>query len=123
MIRILITGLILSETDSYLILLTVKRIQQQSMKPFCHVLKTFFLKDVLKKYSTVLDFMLNLRTCLAGLEQDWSNENLGRREERRTRNYTHHRINIIRLDIDVFKSFPPFFIKNLLGIITNIKFR
>ena len=38
---------------------------------------------MLRKYSTVLDFMLNLRTSLVSLEMDWADENLVVRRERR----------------------------------------
>merc|ERR1712107_38251 len=45
-------------------------------------------ETVLKKYSTVLDLMLSIRTSLVSLELDWANENLSTGQRRGPHNTT-----------------------------------
>eukprot|EP00088_Acartia_fossae_P012325 TRINITY_DN16353_c0_g1_i10.p1 TRINITY_DN16353_c0_g1~~TRINITY_DN16353_c0_g1_i10.p1 ORF type:complete len:982 (+),score=253.08 TRINITY_DN16353_c0_g1_i10:307-2946(+) len=52
-------------------------------------------KEALGKYSSVLEFMVSLRTCLVSLEMDWTNHTLNRRQKKDT-NYHQHRLHIIR---------------------------
>jgi len=53
-------------------------------------------EDILSKYSRVVDFMLNLRTCLVSLELDWAQENLVLRSVKKEVQPRLHKINIIR---------------------------
>jgi len=53
-------------------------------------------EEVLRKYSTVVEYMLNLRTSLVGLELDWANENIVLRKNRKTFSYHQHRIGLMR---------------------------
>jgi len=53
-------------------------------------------QDVLSKYSSVLELMMTIRTCLVSLELDWANQNLGLRKNKKKSDSHQHRLNIIR---------------------------
>ena len=52
--------------------------------------------DTVAKYSTILDFQLELRLALLSLELDWASENLVRREERSSHRRLLHKVSLMR---------------------------
>ena len=52
--------------------------------------------DTVAKYSTILDFMIELRLAMVALELDWANENLVLRRDEKTDKLILHKINLMR---------------------------
>jgi hypothetical protein len=52
--------------------------------------------DTVAKYSTILDFMIELRLAMVALELDWANENLVLRRDEKTDKLILHNINLMR---------------------------
>jgi len=52
--------------------------------------------DTVGKYSTILDFMIELRLAMVALELDWANENLVLRRDKKTDKLILHKINLMR---------------------------
>jgi len=52
--------------------------------------------DTVAKYSTILDFMIELRLPMVALELDWANENLVLRRDEKTDKLILHKINLMR---------------------------
>jgi len=53
-------------------------------------------QDTVSKYSTILDFMIELRLAMVALELDWANENLVLRRDKKTDKLILHKINLMR---------------------------
>jgi len=75
----------------------------------CNILLT---QEVLAKYSSVLEFMVNIRTCLVSLELDWGHQNLVLRHQRKSTNFQQHRLNIMRHEMLNF-------VRNLHSYVTS----
>eukprot|EP00092_Neocalanus_flemingeri_P034456 GFUD01037467.1.p1 GENE.GFUD01037467.1~~GFUD01037467.1.p1 ORF type:complete len:1338 (+),score=286.80 GFUD01037467.1:40-4053(+) len=52
--------------------------------------------ETVGKYSTILDFMIELRLAMVALELDWANENLVLRRDKKTDKHVLHKINLMR---------------------------